>query len=101
MRLSSAVIAVASLLLVPHSALAAKYPFEGIWDCKVANFTFTDSTYHNGSELMKFSTVKRNGKNFIITFPDGYRIALSNVEPQSMVWSSAESGDDFVCKRIK
>lgn len=100
MRFMSIAIA-ASFVLAPLSAQAAKYPFEGIWNCKVATFTFTDTTYHNGSELMKFTSVKRDGKNFIISFPDDYRIGLSDIGAKTMVWSSGETGDTFTCKRIK
>jgi hypothetical protein len=77
------------------------YPFVGTWDCEVATFTFTNTTYNNGSETMRMTKVEKKGSVYILTFPKNYRIGLSSISATRMTWASEASGDGFNCKRVK
>jgi hypothetical protein len=83
----------------PTPAAAAEYPFVGTWDCEVATFTFTNRTYHNGTELMRFNRIDFLGRDFKLTFPKNYVITLIDPGPTTMTWLSSASGDSFNCKR--
>lgn len=78
-----------------------RYPFVGTWDCEVALFTFTDTTYNNGSEDLPIRSVSEDGTNFELNFDDGYMISLGGVTETSMSWVSGETFDQFECTRIK
>lgn len=82
-------------------ARAEEPPFVGRWDCEVAEFTFTATTYHNGSETMKIAKVTRDGTAYLLHFADGYRIGLDGVKRDKMQWFSFESGDSFTCRRLR
>ena len=99
----------ARLLLLPLIALAGcvrdsgpvdPYAFVGAWDCGVATFTFTNSTYNNGSDTYRIQSVSRNGRDYILRFADGYTIALAAVTETGMTWVSGASGDQFNCRRV-
>jgi len=77
------------------------YPFVGTWDCEVATFTFTDTTYNNGSEDMAIRSVSKDGTNFELTFDDGYMISLGGITDTSISWVSGETFDQFDCTRLK
>ena len=47
LRILFATAALGALASVP--ARAGTYPFEGTWNCEVAVFSFTATTYNNGS----------------------------------------------------
>lgn len=76
------------------------YPFVGRWDCEVAVFTFTARTYHNGSETMPIRGIKTVQGGFVLSFDDGYRIALHDVGARTMTWLSLASDDRFDCRRV-
>lgn len=80
---------------------AAPYAFVGAWDCEVATFTFTDTTYNNGSEDLPIRKITEDGGAFQLDFDDGYMISLGNVTDTTMDWVSGETYDQFACKRIK
>lgn len=97
------------LLLLPLLAVAGcvqdrgpiePYAFVGAWDCGVATFTFTDSTYNNGSDTFPIQSVTRNGRDYTLRFADGYSIALAAVTETGMTWVSGASGDQFNCRRV-
>ena len=75
-----AIVAVAS---VSTTVSAQKLPFVGVWNCDVANFTFTEQTYHNGTALLRFKSIKP-GKSgdYLISFPDGYLDLAAQCEAQ-------------------
>jgi hypothetical protein len=82
-------------------ASAADYPFVGKWDCEVATFTFTNRTYHNGSQTLRFKSIEFGaGNDVLLAFPDGYSVTLMNVTGRTMTWHSKASGDTFKCKRL-
>jgi len=88
-------------LLIVKSEAQGQYPFVGKWDCEVSVFEFTDKRYSNGSNWIEYKSVRRMSNGFLIEFKDGYRIGLFDVKTNTMTWSSASSGDDFQCKRLK
>lgn len=95
------VLAAALLCVWPLAAQAEDYPFVGRWDCEVATFTFTNTTYNNGSETLRMTKVEKRGQNYILTFPRNYRIGLSGITATRMEWLSGESGDGFTCKKLR
>jgi len=78
----------------------ANYAFVGSWDCEVQNFTFTNTTYNNGSETLPIKAVDVHGRDFTLYFADGYLIALAAVTETGMTWVSGASGDQFTCRRL-
>ena len=85
---------------VQESGPVEPYAFVGAWDCGVETFTFTNSTYNNGSETYRMQSVTRNGRDYILRFADGYSIALAAVTETGMTWVSCASGDQFNCRRV-
>ena len=76
------------------------YAFVGSWDCGVDTFTFTNSTYNNGSDTYTMQSVSRNGRDYILRFANGYTIALAAVTDTGLTWVSGASGDQFNCRRV-
>ncbi len=76
------------------------YPFVGNWDCGVAVFTFTNSTYNNGSQTAPIRNVTRDGQNFRLLFDGGYVIALAAVTDTGLTWVSGMTGDQLACRRL-
>lgn len=76
------------------------YAFAGTWDCEVATFTFTDTTYNNGSETLRIKAVEQDGNNYTLYFADGYLIGLGAVTDTGMTWVSGATGDQFNCRRL-
>lgn len=77
------------------------YAFVGSWDCEVSIFTFTNSTYNNGSDTYPIQSVSQDGRDYVLRFADGYVIALAAVTETGMTWISGASGDQFNCRRVK
>ena len=81
-------------------AEAADLPFVGTWDCEVATFTFTPTTYNNGSDDLPIEEVQEGTDgSYTLLFADGYAITLSGFTGDTMGWYSHESGDNFSCTR--
>ncbi|PTE12772.1 hypothetical protein [Pseudogemmobacter blasticus] len=96
-----ALAAASAILLVCAAPLRAEnYLFEGKWDCEVGTFTFTDSTYDPGGEVMDILDVARDGSTFVLTFADDYQLGLSMNPDGTMEWFSAVSGDSFTCRPL-
>ena len=76
------------------------YPFVGTWDCEVEVFTFTETTYNNGSQTLRIGNVTRDGRNYTLFFAGNYVIALAAVTDTGMTWISGKSGDQFNCRRL-
>jgi len=91
----------AVLLAAAHVPAQAGSPFVGKWDCGVATFTFTETTYNNGSETLRMTKVEKDGGDYTLSFPNDYKIMLTGIKANAMTWISGESGDDFQCKRVK
>lgn len=80
---------------------ADPYPFVGSWDCGVATFRFTDTTYNNGSNTYAIRSVARDGRNFTLWLGDGSTIGLAAVTETGLTWVSGRTGDQFNCRRVK
>jgi hypothetical protein len=77
------------------------YAFVGSWDCGVATFTFTNTTYNNGTDTFPIQNVAQDGSNYTLSFGDGYVLALGAVTATGLTWVSGQSGDQFNCVRVK
>ena len=86
---------------VQDSGPSEPYAFVGTWDCGVDTFTFTNTTYNNGSDTYPMQSVARNGRDYFLRFANGYTIALAAVTETGMTWVSGASGDQFNCRRVK
>jgi hypothetical protein len=75
------------------------YAFVGSWDCGVETFTFTNTTYNNGSDTFPIQHVSRNDRNYTLRFANGYVIALGAVTATGLTWVSGTTGDQFNCVR--
>ncbi|WP_374643933.1 hypothetical protein [Tabrizicola sp.] len=97
----------APLLLLPllaacarEPAPAAPYPFTGSWDCGVATFRFTNTSYFNGSRTYPIRAVTREGDSYTLYIQGGTRIVLALVTDTGLTWVSAASGDQLNCRRV-
>ena len=77
------------------------YAFVGSWDCGVDVFTFTNTTYNNGSETYPILSVSRDGRNYTLFFANNYIVALGAVTETGLTWVSGATGDQFNCVRVK
>jgi hypothetical protein len=76
------------------------YAFVGRWDCGVSIFTFTNTSYNNGSETFPIQHVGRNGSSYTLRFANGYVVALGAVTATGLTWVSGATGDQFNCVRV-
>lgn len=87
------------LLAGAGQARAADWPFEGLWDCEVGVFEFTETTYDPGNAPMEIVDVAPEGDTFTLTFSDNYQLSLAMNPDGTMTWYSPVSGDSFLCRR--
>jgi hypothetical protein len=85
---------------VENAGPVEPYAFVGRWDCGVSVFTFTNTTYNNGSETFAIQHVARNGRDYTLRFTNGYVVALGAVTATGFTWVSGNSGDQFNCARV-
>jgi hypothetical protein len=76
------------------------YAFVGTWDCGVETFTFTNTTYNDGSDTYPIQNVSKNGSNYTLRFGNGYVLALGAVTATGLTWVSGQTGDQFNCRRV-
>jgi len=76
------------------------YPFVGSWDCGVAVFSFTNTTYNNGSDTYRILDVRRSDRDYWLRFANGSMIALAAVTETGLTWVSGTTGDQFNCRRV-
>ena len=76
------------------------YAFVGSWDCGVDTFTFTNTTYNNGSDTYPIQHVSRDDRNYTLHFANGYVVALGAVTATGLTWVSGATGDQFNCVRV-
>ena len=86
---------------VQDSGPSEPYAFVGSWDCGVDTFTFTNTTYNNGTDTYPIQNVARDGDNYTLRFGNGYVLALGAVTATGLTWVSGQSGDQFNCVRVK
>ena len=89
-----------AIIAIPASA-AQNYPFVGKWDCEVSTFTFTSTSYDNGSEKLRIKKVRKVGGNYELSFAGNYKISVGRITAKTMSWLSGETGDAFSCKRLR
>ena len=88
------------MLLSALPAAADDLPFLGRWNCEVAEFTFTASTYDPGGAPMEIRDIAQEGDDFVLTFDDDYQLSLAMNPDGTMAWFSPASGDSFTCTRL-
>ena len=98
MRLLSALFAFGCLAIAIPAQAAT--PFEGRWGGGPATcrkpFTITGKTYRPpGGKTLTIKSIERDGQNYLLTFLDGYRVALFDVTRDRLTWHSPISGDTF------
>lgn len=76
------------------------YAFVGSWDCGVETFTFTNTTYDNGTTTYPIQNVAKDGSNYTLRFGNGYFLALGAVTATGLTWVSGQTGDQFNCRRV-
>ncbi|NPD15719.1 hypothetical protein HOY34_10945 [Xinfangfangia sp. D13-10-4-6] len=89
----------ASLACFPLAAQAGNWAFEGVWDCDVGTFSFSDTAYEAGDDLMEIVDVAAEGDTFTLTFADDYQLSLAMNPDGTMTWFSPVSGDSYLCRR--
>ncbi len=83
-----------------------RLPFIGDWSggrgtC-TAPYRFTSTRYIAPSGFtLSYGSIERTKDGFRLTFPDGYRLILSDVQPRQMTWHSPASGDTFELHRCR
>ncbi|MGL4234971.1 hypothetical protein [Tabrizicola sp.] len=85
---------------VDDSGPSDPYAFVGSWDCGVETFTFTNTTYNNGTNTYPILNVGRSGDNYTLRFANGYVVALGAVTETGLTWVSGTTGDQFNCVRV-
>ncbi|MCU0827082.1 MAG: hypothetical protein MUE52_06680 [Tabrizicola sp.] len=85
---------------VSETPSADPYPFVGSWDCGVATFTFTNTTYNNGTDTYPIRFVARDGRNYTLRLGDGSTIGLGLVTDTGLTWISGATSDQFSCRRV-
>ncbi len=76
------------------------YAFVGSWDCGVETFTFTNTTYNDGTSTYPIRSVRRDGQNYTLAFDNGYKVGLGAVTETGLTWVSGTTGDQFNCRRV-
>lgn len=89
-----------ALSLIPDSALAQSYPFEGAWDCGIGTFHFTAARYDTGEGEMEILDIAGIGDTYTLTFEDDYQLSLAMNPDGTMHWFSPVSGDGFDCRPL-
>ena len=93
--------ALAGLWASLSPALAAPWPFEGIWDCEQHQFSFSAVLYDPGEQPMPILDIAADGDTFTLTFEQDYQLSLAMNPDGSMTWYSPVSGDSFLCRKAR
>ncbi|WP_019998747.1 hypothetical protein [Aureimonas ureilytica] len=97
---------VALAMMVAVGPVEAAAPFVGKWSGGPAScqspFRFTEKTYTPpGGKTLKIVRIERDGNSYLVSFSDGYRVALFDVSTRALTWHSPISGDTFELKRCR
>jgi hypothetical protein len=76
------------------------YAFVGSWDCGVETFTFTNTTYDDGTNTYPIRSVRRDDRNYTLRFDNGFLLALGAVTDTGLTWVSGTTGDTLNCRRL-
>lgn len=101
LRLSALPLCLTLAACVEATGPSEPYAFVGSWDCGVDTFTFTNTTYTNGTDTYPIQSVARDGRNYTLRFGNGYVLALAAVTETGLTWVSGQTGDQFNCVRVK
>ena len=101
LHLVAACLLLAACTAAGQGAKAYNLPFEGRWDCGVAVFTFTDTSYNNGTDWLDYESIEPEGRGHVVRFRDGYFFAVYINADGTLDWVSGESGDQFTCRRAR
>lgn len=85
----------------PDQGPAEPYAFVGSWDCQVETFTFTNTTYNDGTNTYPIRTVAQDGDNYTLFMAGGFKVGLGYVTETGLTWVSGTTGDQFNCRRVK
>jgi hypothetical protein len=78
-----------------------RFPFEGRWDCEVAEFNITSSIYDTGGERLAIREIQEGSDgSYTLFFDNGYLITLSGFTGSDMGWFSHASQDNLQCRRM-
>jgi hypothetical protein len=99
-RAALCLFALALAACVSDEGPSEPYAFVGSWDCGVEVFTFTNTSWNNGSQTYPIQSVARDGSNYRLRFANGYMFALAAVTATGMTWVSGQTGDQFNCRRL-
>ncbi len=100
-RLAALPLCLALAACTQDSGPSEPYAFVGARDCGVQSFSFTNTTYTNGTDTYPIQTVSRDGRNYTLRFSNGYVITLAAVTDTGLTWVSGQTGDQFNCRRVK
>ena len=84
---------------VSNDVPSEPYAFVGTWDCGTTTFTFSNTTYSNGTDSFPIAAVARDGRNFTLRFANGYIMGLAAVTETGLTRVSGRSGDQLNCRR--
>jgi hypothetical protein len=76
------------------------YAFVGSWDCGVGTFTFTNTTYNDGTNSYPIRSVRRENSNYTLRIGNGFVLALGAVTETGLTWVSGTTGDKLNCRRL-
>ena len=79
---------------------SAPYAFVGTWDCGVETFTFTNTSYNDGTSTYPIRSVRRENSNYTLRFDNGFLLALGAVTETGLTWVSGTSGNMLNCRRL-
>jgi hypothetical protein len=99
-------IALATALATGAANAQESYPFIGRWgggptDCSTP-FVFTRDSYTPPRDrAIRWRSVRREGRAYVLTFPDGYQVTVMPLPNGRLSWLSGESGDAFELSRCR
>ena len=85
---------------VAEDAPSEPYAFVGSWDCGVGTFTFTNTTYNDGTNTYPIRSVRRDNRNYTLRVGTGFVLALGAVTETGLTWVSGATGDMLNCRRV-
>ncbi len=93
-------VAMALAACVEPTGPSDPYSFVGSWDCGVSVFTFTNTTYNDGTNTYPIRSVTRDDRNYTLRFDNGYVLGLAAVTNTGLTWISGTTDDRFNCRRV-
>jgi hypothetical protein len=79
---------------------AEPYAFVGSWDCGVEVFSFTNTSYNDGTNTYPIRSVAQDGRNYTLFIEGGFKVGLAAVTATGLTWISGTTGDQLNCRRL-